>query len=190
MVYDSWSFWPFKVWVLWLIKSGSRVLFKWYCTEGLFCGENNVHTTISPIWRRHIKKFSCMTIRCSIENGFQNKKGWFEWFRMTLTCKTTGRHVLRWWSGSYVYYFCNIILKTMKKYFHNLHEKVSIICSWRHNPLIEFISYPKWFMKSEMIWIVSKTSWCKSRVMLMDWWMDPRKKLFRSIRHTIQIKYS
>ena len=24
------------------IKSGSRVLSKWYCTEGLFCGENNV----------------------------------------------------------------------------------------------------------------------------------------------------
>jgi len=23
-------------------ESGSRVLFKWYCTEGLFCGENNV----------------------------------------------------------------------------------------------------------------------------------------------------
>ena len=24
------------------VESGSRVLFKWYCTEGLFCGENNV----------------------------------------------------------------------------------------------------------------------------------------------------
>ena len=32
-------------------ESGSRVLFKWYCTEGLFCGENNV----SPL-REHTLK--------------------------------------------------------------------------------------------------------------------------------------